>query len=642
MRAICDTCEAAQPADWKPGDLCTSCGQIARREKRCHWCAGWTPEGKFCRGCGSATVDDEHYAAARMLKAAGVDQFALPERLGALESDHRDHLTRMYQRQAARVARVVDDVAFVESELRTQGWSVEIDDELIGRLPLPDDELDASVGPISKGPAVTFDAVARLQQLCNAAPIELLRELAGVALVRSGAINDSEQADTARRALYADDIRLRDEAALAFSGWRAQSLPVGLARDNEIIDALLVCTRADEAAVGLRMMGEEAKLSPLVLASTDPDLAFSVALVTGRVESLVAALGDPQRRFAAARSLARHGHGDRLRTHLNELDDDQLMAVLDTLQRRDEPIPALHDELFAIADRAGNDDRLRYRTADLVVREHRPEDALRLLRIDPTDSSVAQLVLQQMHLPAGELDAVARHLVEHGRFGAHQYGVEDLADSARLRDDFVPTLWPHVVDEERACNLLRFAERQLGARGDDALHRFVLGVVFGDRTERVRSESWWVLRRWYAQTKYAWTGPLVFEADAIQTWFGPVPTFLERVAAFLRSPDASGDLTLQEKVAELLRYAEPEHVAAIAVAHDDAFCRFVEGFPVVLRDASIRLDLRSAVVRFYEHMSRLDAWLPTVLAELTHPAEGDGDMAFECSETRRRILERSA
>lgn len=645
MRAVCDACEAAQPSDWKPGDLCTACGQIARREKRCHWCATWTPDGRFCRSCGSATVGDEQYAAARMLKAAGVDQFALPERLAALDADHREHLTRMYQRQAARVARVVDDAAFAESMFAdrscSRGWSSEIEDQLIGQLPIADDELDAWLGPIVKGAVAKLEPAARLRALSKSAPLDVIRQLAGVALVRCGAITDADEADTARRALYSDDTRLRDLAALAFSSWRAQSLPVGLARDSEIIDALLVCTRVDEAAIGLRMVGEDAELSPTVLASTDPDLSFCVAIVLGRVESLVGALGDSDRRFPAARALARHGHGDQLRSHLQDLDEGQLVSVLMALQHRDEAFPSLHDELLAIADRAGRDDRLRFRAAELVVREHRPEDALRLLRIDPDDSSLAQLVVQKMELPDAEIDAVARHLVAQGSFGSHQYGVDDLADSGRLRDDFVPRLWPQVLDEERARNLLRFAERQLGARGDATLHRFVISVVFGERTEPVRSESWWVLRRWYAQTKYAWTGPLVFEADAIETWFGPVPSFLERVAAFLRSPAGSGDITLQEKVAELLRYAEHEHIAAIAAAHGDAFRRFVEGFPAVLRDNTIRNDLRSAVVRFYEHMSHMEAWLPAVLEALTHHGDSDGEMAFECSDTRRRIVERA-
>jgi hypothetical protein len=128
VRAVCESCAAAQPKDWAPGDLCTSCGVIARRELRCHWCATFTPEGRFCRSCGAETVADELYAPARMLKAAGVDQFSVKDRLAALDGDHIAHLARLYQRQAALVASRVDELAWVERFLLGDSWSQELDD----------------------------------------------------------------------------------------------------------------------------------------------------------------------------------------------------------------------------------------------------------------------------------------------------------------------------------------------------------------------------------------------------------------------------------------------------------------------------------------------------------------------------------
>ena len=95
-RAVCESCQAFQPPDWQPGDLCVACGLTVRREKRCHWCTRLTPDGKFCRHCGSGLLNDADYGAARMLRAAGVDQFALPERLKSMDPAQRDHFSRLY------------------------------------------------------------------------------------------------------------------------------------------------------------------------------------------------------------------------------------------------------------------------------------------------------------------------------------------------------------------------------------------------------------------------------------------------------------------------------------------------------------------------------------------------------------------
>jgi hypothetical protein len=92
MRLSCEKCGARQPADWKAGDRCPGCGEAARREQRCAWCAAWTPAGKFCRTCGCELVDDARWGAARMLKAGGVDKFQLARRLIELEADHAEHL----------------------------------------------------------------------------------------------------------------------------------------------------------------------------------------------------------------------------------------------------------------------------------------------------------------------------------------------------------------------------------------------------------------------------------------------------------------------------------------------------------------------------------------------------------------------
>ena len=177
MRAVCESCETPQPVDWTPGDLCIQCGRVARRERRCHWCAGWTPEGRFCRTCGAETLADEHYAAGRMLKHAGVDQFSVPERLRSFDVEQIKNLTRIYQRQAVVVARLIDDVAFAERFLYQKVWSDELDASLVPRLPMADGEIDALRLP----PSRAADANDRLEEIVTTAPLPQMRTLAALA-----------------------------------------------------------------------------------------------------------------------------------------------------------------------------------------------------------------------------------------------------------------------------------------------------------------------------------------------------------------------------------------------------------------------------------------------------------------------------
>src|ERR1043165_7058304 len=135
MRAICEACTAPQPAAWRAGDLCVQCGQAVRREVRCFWCAKWTPAAKYCRSCGAACVDDRLYGAARMLKDAGTDRFTVPKLLQEFDPEQVENFTRIYQVQAAIVARHVDDVRLLERHLHHRGFSAALEDALIPQLP---------------------------------------------------------------------------------------------------------------------------------------------------------------------------------------------------------------------------------------------------------------------------------------------------------------------------------------------------------------------------------------------------------------------------------------------------------------------------------------------------------------------------
>jgi hypothetical protein len=581
-------------------------------------------------------VADELYAAARMLKAAGVDQFSIKDRLGSLDGDHVAHLTRMYQRQASLVAQRVDELAWVETFLLGDGWAAELDDALTSLLPLDDANVAGTLGGTERGDLRADDA-DRLRSLVVSTPHDLTSLLAAVALVRHGWITNADQSDHAQRSLSHHDPRVFEEGALAFGHWRSRFAPVRLVSSQQLIGVLINCTRRQDAAIALRLLGEDDDVDASLVADTDPDRAFGAALALAAEEPLISALRDPVRRRAAALVLAGDGNGAPLGPALHELDEDTLESVLGLLRRHDHAFPMLRDDLWTLARRGGRN--IRSEAVSLLVAIGQPEDAIALVQLDPTDSSTVQEVLQRMRLSDVETLGVARLLVAEGRFRLSQYGVEDLAEKARVPDDFVPSVWHQLVDDEHRKDLLRFAEEQLDARSDESLHRFVLNIVFAPRqavSAEVREEAWWSLLRWYARTEYASKGPLAFD-DAVLVHFfsGGTPDFIDRFLGVLLDPNLEDHRTLQECLGNLLRYS-PEDGLPSVISQLDAFSRLVEGCKKVLADPNRNQSLRSDVVRFLENVVRADrSQLVLVLDTLT-PFAVD-DLEFEVTTTISRL-----
>jgi len=76
----CVYCKTKQPVDYKPGDLCVSCGKQAEPVLACFWCSSSGP-GKFCRQCGAEFVPTADLPLAILLKREGLPRDEIPAKL---------------------------------------------------------------------------------------------------------------------------------------------------------------------------------------------------------------------------------------------------------------------------------------------------------------------------------------------------------------------------------------------------------------------------------------------------------------------------------------------------------------------------------------------------------------------------------
>lgn len=564
MRAVCEACDRPQPVGWQAGDLCVHCGAAVRRDLRCFWCAQWTPAARFCRHCGAETVDEALYGAARMLKDAGTDRFTVPKLLRELDPEQVENFTRIYQRQAAVVARLVDDLRLCEGELGRDGWSAAAEDELVPTLPWDAKRLAAMAPP---GPP-DADAAERLRAIHQGHPLPLARTLAALARLRR---DEAEALSDARAALTHADAAVREAAALILAGWRAQTCFRLGDLDRELI-AILRSLAGTPAAVRLAYLGaRDAVLPSDALDHPDPDTAFTAALAAGDLPRLRAALaGDVLQRRAAGCALARRGAHDGLAPLLADADETVRDEVLHALAAAKAPAPALAEPLLAIvADDA--DAHRRERAARVLARDCPPGRAPLLAALARDDRAIWQGLLQSPAVPPEDLHAIGLILLRRGRFSMSQYGLADAAKPGRMPAGFVPAAWPEADDAARR-ELCRFAETQLGHRDDEELHRFLLHVVFGEETATVRAAAWWSLHRWYRHGgEHRGEGPLRLEPTAIRRFFPSLADFVRRLAAVLADHDTLKEVGLYDRLAGLLGYGDkaigPELLACERETH---------------------------------------------------------------------------
>ncbi len=637
MRAVCETCSQAQPPGWRPGELCVHCGQAVRHDLRCFWCAKWTPMAKYCRSCGAECVAEAAYGAARMLKDAGTDRFTVPRMLRELDADQIENFTRIYQHHAVVVARHVDQRRFLERFLRHQGWSVQLEEELVPQLPWN----DQAFAQFDSTALAAGDDLATAKAIAAGSPLPQTRALAAIVRLR---LDDWESWREVAGALHSGSIELRDEAALALTSWRVRTAVEWREDTRMLLDVLAQSPFTAAAAVRIAVLSRE----PIELPSeasdpADEETAFAAALVLVDRDRLRCALtsDDDLMRIAAGRRLAQSGDGSALVAALERGPDVVRLELLDALARETKPVPELTPVLLQLVERHGQaklndrspDCRLRELAARVVCRACPPGVGLRLARAAQGDRSIIQSLLQIAVLPADELMDLGAFLITSGGFTMSQYGLNTVAENGRMPDRFVPAHFAN-ADEKTRCELCRFAEIQLGQRGDEELHRFIMQVFYGDQPVKVRHDAWWSLHRWYMLSEPRGDGPFKLERQTIERFFGSVAEFLPRLTMLLRDHATLKEVGVYDHLAHLLGYPEagvgPDLVVPEAAAYE-----LVKALFGVLTERDYHLFLRCGAAKLLGVIGGHPRWRDEVVGNLRRFV---GDANFDLSQCGKRAI----
>jgi len=637
MREVCEACDLAQPPDWKPGDLCCFCGQAVRREVRCFWCVTWVPAAAFCRSCGAVVVEERLFGAARMLKDAGSDRFTIPKQLQEFPPDQIENFMRMYQRQAVVVARHVDDVRVLEGLLGSRAWSAPLEDALIAQLPWD----KAAFTRLSSGGAqaeTTAEGLPLVLAIQRQTPFTQTGQLASVARVR---LQDWQALEEVTALLHTDDVALRRAAALALSSWRAVT-QAGFDRSvgRLILAELAAAPTSLAVQVGRSLLGPadaDAVRVALAGSAADADLAFGAALVLEDLDRLVRGLqGDDLMRIAAGRALIGLGRGGVLGEALAGSAPAVQLELLQNLVRRKEPYPDLGVTLLGLLETHA-DATIRERSARLLCRSLRPEWAERVARAAQSERAIYQsLLLPETALPPETVSAVLDVMLERGAFRTFQYGLPEAGRRGAVRDDYVIRRFA-TADQESRLALLRFAEEQLGARQDETLHRFVMGVVFGPYPAEVRGAAWWTLSRWYKRLgDHRGEGPFRLTAAGVERFFGSMAAFLPQLGAVLADRPTMTQVGLFEFLATFLNSSDAAAIQAMAGVPGAT-----DALVGVLRDAIGQDYWPNTVEGMIILLSRIGTqarWQAPVLAGLTL-LNKHGNYAFDKALRRVQLAE---
>lgn len=334
-------------------------GALRGTQVRCPGCTQFNPPGIRCPNCACGPVPAEHYGAARMLLRAGVDRFALPGRLEALEPELSRQLESQYAAQWEEARRIAQDVRRCEPFLALSGFAEESEDRWAEVLPWANPK-KVPAASSRQGDGADDDT---LEALHERSTVPEVRHLTALAEVNRGNPS-SELLSSVLECLY-EEGRIGLEAALTLTRWRVwgrtrlrENQCDLITRDARIVFERFPEQRARAAVAWVRITGQPPEVDLLFalregLRSSDEDLRFECALClrdeAGLFESVDSADAD---RASLARQTLASIESSSLLVRMVESGDARFAR--DVMEQLPSP-PSLEmlEAVLAVAERVG-------------------------------------------------------------------------------------------------------------------------------------------------------------------------------------------------------------------------------------------------------------------------------------------------
>jgi hypothetical protein len=443
-------------------------------------------------------------------------------------------------------------------------------------------------------------------------------------------LDDFDAFDEVHSLTNSENEDLRDEAALAMTGWRIHfGLRDGLRVPEQVKAHLRQSPFRTAATLRLGLAGDTVEVPREAIGSSDPDLAIPAAILMSDVERLRTALsGDALEQRAASRILIRLGHAGALNSMLRTADDETLQEALDSAVMRRKGVPELRDVLFDLLENH-QQPYIRRRAGQLLCMSCGQDDGLRIVRAANGETSVIQSLLQNSKLPKDRMEEVCRLLMERGEFSMSTYGFATVAEKGLVGDDFVPRHFADAPDETR-CELCRFAEIQLMERHDEKLHCFMNSAAFGNYMAEVRKEAWWSLRRCYLRDDPRGENPAALTIASCQRFFGSPAEFAKRLVPILKDPGTYEHVGPWEDLARILSKASMDAL----VDAGDASWQLADAVVRMMRNDAAPFTLRTAGPKYLAEMAMHKPWRERVRATLNAFRGTDLDHACEIALSR--------
>jgi len=310
------------------------------------------------------------------------------------------------------------------------------------------------------------------------------------------------------------------------------------------------------------------------------------ALALGHVDTLVASLSsdDELVRFAAATRLIESDTvaplGDTIRT----APPDHQVRLLRQIADRAKPALAIREAVYEVA-RATSERDVRRAAIRQLCHGCPQGEVERLADAAQGEPSSYQAILQTAGLGPESLERLGVYFLDHHVFRADQYGMRDIAKQGRMPAGFVPKHWGARDDKDR-IELCRFAGMQLEEYADENLHRFLVGLAFGQDSVPVRATVWSSIYYWYRRLDDRGDGPLRIETESLNRFFGSVGEFVSVFTRFLQDrllAELLSQSSIYERVSRLIRYSDDGVLQKLAI-QPKAALEFADALKAVAHD----------------------------------------------------------